>query len=129
MIENPMSDANGNTPQNPNSDVMAKIAALRGAGTKTSAGTKVETSSSRQTAAPSSASVQSPSTAIPSTSSQSGTDSMIAKKIMELRSGIAKHNQEAGIPKKLYVTQEDIEQGRDTSILDKFIEDVIAKRI
>lgn len=57
---------------------------------------------------------------------QQASTSLISEKLAALRAGIKSENTES---KLTYVTQEDIEQGRDTSVLDNFIEDVIANRI
>ena len=57
---------------------------------------------------------------------QKATASAISEKLAALRAEI----KNTGAENKLsYVTQEDIELGRDTSVLDDFIEDVIANRI
>ena len=62
---------------------------------------------------------------------QQATSSLISEKLAMLRQGLKKVNTDdaSAADTPIFVTQEDIELGRDTSVLDNFIEDVIANLI
>lgn len=52
--------------------------------------------------------------------------SLISRKLAAVRTELKKHNSQNSEGEITFVTQEDIELGRDTSVLDKFIEDIVA---